>query len=350
MLKNLLVLISFSFVLISCGDKKNEPENTLTDKEKYSFDSTDLKTEGVDNSGNPFVMEYKFKKGDKITYRLTTIADNAQTISTDTTITMNVTQKIIYLINLDTKDIDKDGIAEVEFNIGSLKLEAVANGQKYDFEAGKDSDSAKINQYAEFYSLYQNPFTARFNKSGEVLEIFRADRISNKYLELRGIADSISTEEKNLVKQDLVNGVLKQLVTQLIRRWPDKVLYTDSTWDLKQPPITMMVFQLNYINKYKMESVDKLDNNRLAVINAGMEYTVNGNPNVTQGNVIYNFKKPVSTADGKIFFNVDKGLLQKSRTKTKVEISYTMEAMTPKGKQKGLRKEVVFNTNILELL
>ena len=34
MLKYLLVLIAFSFVMISCGDKNNEPENTLTDKEK----------------------------------------------------------------------------------------------------------------------------------------------------------------------------------------------------------------------------------------------------------------------------------------------------------------------------
>ena len=350
MLKYLLVLIASSLLLISCGDKNNESDKTLTDKEKYSFDSTDLKTEGVDNSGKPFLMEYKFNKGDKTTYRLTTIAENLQTISTDTTLTMNVTQKIIYLIDLDTKDLDKDGVAEVDFKISSLKLEANANGQKYDFEAGKDNDTAKIKQFAEFYSLYQNPFTVRFDKHGEVLEIFKADKISNKYLELRGVADSISAEEKNLVKQDLVNGVLKQLVTQIIRKWPDKVLYTDSTWDLKQPPITMMVYQLNYVNKYKIESVEKLDDNRLAVINAGMDYTVNGKPNVTQGNVTYNFKQPVSTADGKIFFNVDKGMLQKSRTKTKVEISYTMEAMTPKGKQKGTRKEVVNNTNILELL
>ena len=62
MLKYLLVIITFSFILISCGDKNNEPEKTLTDKEKYSYDSTDLKTEGMDTSGKPFLIEYKFKK------------------------------------------------------------------------------------------------------------------------------------------------------------------------------------------------------------------------------------------------------------------------------------------------
>ena len=69
-----------------------------------------------------------------------------------------------------------------------------------------------------------------------------------------------------------------------------------------------------------------------------------------QGNVIYTFQKPISTAEGKIYFDVDKGVQIKSRTKTRLEISYTMEANTPQGKQKGARRDVITNTNILELL
>ena len=61
-------------------------------------------------------------------------------------------------------------------------------------------------------------------------------------------------------------------------------------------------------------------------------------PKVNQGNVSYSFQKPISTAEGKIYFDVDKGIQIKSRTKTRLEISYTMEANTPKGKQKGSRQ------------
>ncbi len=86
MFKHLLALIIFSLILIGCGEKNNQPEKSLSDKEKYSFDSTDLKTEGIDNSGKPFLIQYKFNKGDKFTYRLTTISENTQKIIVDTTI------------------------------------------------------------------------------------------------------------------------------------------------------------------------------------------------------------------------------------------------------------------------
>ncbi len=350
MLKYLLVLIAFSFIMISCGDKNNEPEKTLTDKEKYSFDSTDLKTEGLDNSGKPFIMEYKFKKGDKVVYRLTTISNNNQTIIMDTTISSGVNQKIIYLLDLIVKEVDEDGSTEAEIKINSLKLEASANGQTFNFEAGKDVDSVKTQQFAEFQALYNNPFSVRFNKKGDILEVFKADKISNKFLELKGASDTISVNDRNLIRQDLINGVLTPLITQVIRKVSDKEVYTDSTWQIQQAPIPLMVYQINYTNTYKVESVEKLDDNRVAVIDAGIDFKYTGESKVNQGNVSYSFQKPISTAEGKLYFDVDRGIQIKSRTKTRLEISYTMEANTPQGKQKGSRRDIITNTNILELL
>lgn len=350
MLKYLLVLITFSFMMISCGEKNNQPANNLTDQEKYSFDSTDLKTEGIDNSGKPFVLEYKFKQGDKVSYRLTTISDNSQTITMDTVISSSVNQKIIYLFDMTIKEVDQDGAAEAEININSLKLEASANGQTFNFVAGKDVDSAKMEQFAEFQALYNNPFSIRFSKKGDILEIFKADKISNKFLELKGAADTISVNDRNLIRQDLINGVLTPMTVQIIRKLSEKEVNKDSSWEIKQSPIPLMVYQINYANTYKIESVEKLDDNRVAVIDAGINFSYSGEPKVSQGNVNYNFGKPLSTADGKIYFDVDKGMQIKSRTKTRLEISYTMEANTPEGKRKGSRKDIVINNNILELI
>jgi len=350
MLKYLFVLISVSILFISCGDKNSETKKTLNDTEKYSFDSTDLKTEGLDASGKPFLMEYKFKKGDKYLYRLTTISNNTQTIIMDTTISSGVSQKIIYLFDLAVKEVDADGVIEAEIKINSLKLEASANGQTFNFEAGKDVDSAKTKQFAEFQALYNNPFSVRFSKKGDILEVFKADKISNKFLELKEAADTISVNDKNLIRQDLINGVLTPLITQVIRKVSDKEVFTDSTWQIQQPPIPLMVYQINYTNTYKLESVEKLEDSRVAVIVAGIDFKYTGQSKVNQGNVSYSFDKPLSTAEGKIYFDVDKGIQIKSRTKTKLEISYTMEANTPQGKQKGARRDVISNTNILEIL
>jgi len=351
MLKNLLVLALVVLLIISCGDKNNQPEKQLTDKEKYSFDSTDLKTEGIDNSGKSFQLEYKLKKGDLLTYRLTTISRNTQAITiTDSTVSSGVNQKIIYVFDIAVKEVDEEGNTEAEIKINSLKLDANANTEKYSFEAGKDNDTAKIKQFAEFYSLYNNPFSIRFNKKGEILEIFKADKISNKYLELKGAADSLSIEDKNVVKQDLINGVLKPFVTQVFRKVPDKEVYKDSTWFIKQPPIPFMVYQINYTNTYKVGSVEKLEDSRIAVVDAGIQFAYSGQSKVSERGVDYNFQKPVSTAEGKFYFDVDKGYQLKSRTKTNLQITYTMEANTPQGKQKGKRSESVTSQNILELI
>ena len=350
MLKYLLVLVAFSFILISCGDKNNDPEKTLTDKEKYSFDSTDLKTDGIDDSGKPFLMEYKLKKGDKVVYRLTTISNNTQTITMDTIITAGMSQKIIYLLDLVVKEVDEEGATEAEIKINSIKMEASANGETFNFEAGKDIDSAKTRQFAEFQSLYNNAFSVRFSKKGDILEVFKADKISNKFLELKGAADTISTDESTLIRNDLINGVLKPLVTQIIRKVSDKEVYKDSTWQIQQAPVPLMVYQINYTNTYKLESVEKLDDNRVAIIEAGIDFKYSGQSKVNQGNVFYSFQKPISTAQGKIYFDVDRGIQIKSRTKTRLEISYTMEANTPQGTQKGSRRDIITNTNILELL
>lgn len=349
MLKKLFVLVLFGILIYSCGEKKNEPGNKVNEKEKYSFDSTDIKTEGVDNSGKPFFLEYKFKKGEKLSYRLTTISSNTQTIKMDTTISTAIVQKITYLFDINVKEVDEDGSAELEVKINNLKLEADANGQKYDFETGKDKDTAKIKQYAEFYALYSHPFSARFNKHGNLLEIYKADKISNKYIELKG-ADTISIEERNEVRQSLINGVLLPFITQVIRKTTDKEVYKDSTWKIDQAPVPLMVYKILYSNTYKIESVDKLAGNRIAVINADVNFTFSGQSKVDQGNLVYNFDKPKSTADGKIYFDVDKGVQIKSKTNTRMELSYTMEANTPQGKQKGRRTDVVTSNNILELL
>jgi hypothetical protein len=350
MFKHLLVLIVSALIIAGCGEKNNKSEKVLSEKEKYSFDSSDVKTEGVDNSGKPFSLLYKFKKGDKYSYRLTTISDNKQTIKVDTTITSLVNQKIVYLLDMNVKEVDADGNFDAEMVIASLKLDAVANGQTFSFESGKDKDTTKIKQFAEYEALFGNPFDVRFNKKGELLEVYKVDKILDKFLEIRGAKDTISADEKSYVKQDLTNSVLNPLITQIIRKMPDKEVYKDSTWNMPQRPFPIMVYQINYINRYKLESVDKLKDDRIAVIDAGISFTFTGQSKVKQGNVSYDFSKPKSQAGGKIFFNVDKGVQIKSKTNTRIEISYTMEANTPKGKQKGTRTDIVGNTNILELL
>lgn len=345
----LIISILFAVIISACGEKKvDTPENSQLDSTAYVYDSTEIKAQPIDDNSS-FQLTYNFNKGETVRYRLSTISDNLQTLTTDTSITMKLHQEVVYVFDFTPKEIDKDGVIEADIKILGVKLFADVNGEKVNFEAGKDVDSAGQKRFAEFLALQNNPFSVRFNKAGEVLEVFRADKIANKFFNLRG-ADSLDAQTKNMVKDDMVSNVLKPIVLQLIRKMPENQLAKDSTWSISQPPIPMMVFQINYTNKYKINSIEKINDDRLAVINAGMDYNVTGDTKYEERGVVYNFKKPVSTGDGIIYFNIDKGRIQKSKTKSFTEMFFTFDANTPQGKQKGSRKETVANTSILEML
>jgi hypothetical protein len=336
-------------ILFGCGEKKEETP-LLTDENKYEFDTTSLPTTVIEDKDRTFNFTYKFNKGNKYRYRLTTISEDAQTIQMDTIINQNVKQTVIYLFECEAVDIDQDGITELTILINSVKLDAASDDQQFSYESGAKSDSAEKSRFPEFESLTNNPFSLRLTKQGEILEIFRVDKIVTKYLQTRGLTDSVTAEEKSIVKNDLVEGVLKPLTIQIFREMPSKAAAKDTTWSVTQPASRFMVFSVQNTNIYRVEDLEMLEGDTLVKLNAGVESKITGETRAVDRGITYDFTKPVTTAEGTIYFNLTDGLIQKSKTQTTIDISYTMEADTPQGKQRGSKKETIRNTNLVEKL
>ncbi len=218
------------------------------------------------------------------------------------------------------------------------------------YESGVTPDSIVKQGFAEYDALVNNEFDIRVSKYGEIHDIFRVDNIINKYLNTKGLADSASSTEKDQLKMEIIERVLKPLVIQIFRQLPKKTIAVDSTWSFSQPPAQLIVFRSQNTTTYKLKNLEKSGDDKLAVIVAGLITKVSGNNTMTKDGVVYSFKKPVTNAGGKIYFNLSQGLIQKSKTSTTINLSYSMEMQTPKGKQKGNRDEITSTTNIVELL
>jgi hypothetical protein len=93
-----------------------------------------------------------------------------------------------------------------------------------------------------------------------------------------------------------------------------------------------------------------LGDEKLVVIDGTVLTKVSGSQTYKEKGIDYFFEKPISSADGKIYFNLDKGLIQKSRAQTSMKNSYTMEMPTPKGVKKASAKEESSTINVIELL
>lgn len=351
-MKNLLITALLSLTLfISCQKEKSSEEQKAPEEIASTFDSTALATTSVDeNEDQSFLFRYKFEPGKSFKYRLTTISDREQSITADSTISDNLTQTIIFVMNFKTLSLDIDSVAELECTFSSVNLKANANGIAVNYQSGAKMDSTERQKFPEYEALLNNSFNLRVGKQGEIIDIYKIDKIINKFLSIRGLLDSLTAQEKVMAQQDLTNRSIKPLLAQIFREVPEHKMAKDSTWSYNRESLPIMVFQVDYENSYKVESLEMLGDERLAVINGTLKTKVSGTETHSERGINYKFNKPITTAGGKIYFNLNKGLIQKSRSQTNLQNSYTMEMSTPEGIKKASAKEVTSNVNVIELL
>lgn len=348
MIKYFLVIISLAFLfVIGCGEGTgNKP---VDDKNKFAFDSSDIKITPV-NETNSFNIRYNFQKGETYKYRVTTISSNKQLISGDTTINNYMKQTLNYLVDLTVDKVETDSVMEISCNIHSFKIDADLNGDTIYYESGITKDSTIEKDIAQYQALLNNPFGVRISNKGEILEIFRVDKIVTTLIDKAGYGDSLTAENKVTIKESITSGLLKPLLMQIMRELPAAKVAKDSTWEFLQEKSQLLVFQIGYKTKYALKNIGMYDSEKLAEIDGSLETEITGDTKLTEGQINYEFQKPITWANGKIYFNLEKGCVQKSRTNTKMELNYSMQMPDPKGIQKANRNETVTTTNIVELL
>jgi hypothetical protein len=317
---------------VGCGEKKEEaPEPT---KDLLVIDTTDIVTTPIENPNENFYIRYKFQPDKDYNYRLATITESEQTMRFDTTISSKVRQSVVYLINVKPVQFDKDSTFEIVCTFKSVKIDVDGNGEKISFHSDEEIDSTEREHFGEYITLIDNPFNLRVNKTGEIL----------------AAGQQVTPEQRNMVKDQIVEGGIRPLLMQVFRRIPEQTVAKDSLWTYPSRESQLVVFKLQNINKYSVAGLEKLNDDKIAVLDAGMETKFSGNPKFTEQGITYDFQKPVTENSGKIYFNITKGFITKSRTKNKVILSYTMEADTPGGKQKRYHSESMEYTNIVEIL
>ena len=347
-MKKILAVVLIGVLFFGCGKKSDEKPQDLS--AKMVTDSSAIKAVPIENVNQKFNLQYKFQKGDSYQYRMTQNTIDNLTFKTDSVITQNLNQSIIYLFNLTVSNIDKDGVMEISITIPSIKLTADANGQSYFYQSGITKDTNEVKKYAQYEALINNPFSVRVGKNSGIIEVFRADRIVDKLLQLSKPPTQPTADEKNALRNNIVESLLKPLVNQIFRELPNSALAKDSTWTHEQPAAPLLIFKLQNTNLYKITGLEKYNNDTLAVIDAGLNSVVTGDTKYVERGATYNFKRPDASASGTIYFDITRGCIQKANLKTIIHISFTLEAPTPKGKQKGSKDESIKTTNVLELL
>jgi len=347
-MKNLILLIfAISFLIAGCSKKEEKP---VTNKNQFVTDTSEIKTTPVSNPNESFALKYIFEKGKKYQYRISSFSSDIETMKAETTMTQSFKQNSVYLLELTPLETDQEGTIEINAVVSSIKIDAWMDGQKITYESGTVKDSTERIKYAQYEALAKNPFSIRISKIGEILEIMRVDKMVNKFFEINTKANALNSEQKATIRMNFIDGLLRPLFIQIFRQIPDHNIAKDSSWSIIQPPVEAMVFKLNNKNIYKVSSLEKLGDDKIVLIDASLQTVITGDNKAVDRGVSYDFTKPEITASGKIYFDLSKGGILKSKVYTKTITHVKMEAPSPKGTQKGERNGTTENTYIAELL
>jgi len=345
--KLLSLTLVLSLLLSGCGKKEESGNQSATGIK----DSSISKSLPLQNPNRPFSLKYKFEKGKKYKYSLTTDqSENVQLQRPDTTVQNNVIQKITYFIDFSVDGIDKNNTAELTCNFTSVKLDADANGNKFKYESGKTKTAEERKTFSQYEAIINNPFSLRISQFGEIIELFRYEQIIEKFIDITETRDSMNAKRKEDLRLSLTEATLKPLLSQIFRKFPEKQVAKDSTWSVEQEPIPLPPQTIKNTTYFKITSMQKQNMDTLAAIDGEMRTEITGNQTLNNRGLQYFFDKPRASGSGKIYFNVSQGRIQSSRTSTSMVNSVTVQANSPQGLMKQTQRKSSESSIIVEAL
>lgn len=341
-MKHILIVISVVFLFfIGCDQKREEPEQNNTPNQSSSLTPQELTEQGV-------FLSYNLEKGDDFTYKFTSISEDKQVIKADTQMVQEIKETRTYLVNFKVQDREDSGVIEMQVLISSITLDALGNDQKISYQSGMPMDSIDQQRFGEYEVMVNTPFAIRVTPYGEVLEIFRADRITRKMIKQSGLQDSLTVQERQMYYLDVVENVLRPIVTQIFKNLPKTVVSVDSGWAVKQPPANMQLFSMVNTHTFKLKEFKAVNGENLAVIEAGLIHNSQVNKEEAKKNNL-TVQPPSFEGSGTLEFNLSRGLYQNTKTNTEFTLEFSSTMQGPRGYVKVVKTQITKNTNMLEL-
>jgi hypothetical protein len=344
-MKYLLSILLSAMLIAGCG-KDNKGEKSNVD----STAAGEIVTVKDDNPPASVELKYAMESNGKYRYKLTSETTTEQTVKADSTMTIALKEFITYIIDCDVREIDQDSVMEVRLVFSSVKIDAESGPQKFSYESGKPVDSTKLAEVIQYESFINNPFSARISPTGEIVELYRTDKIINKFLELQKAQNKVTPEQKAQIQMNLNEGMLKPIIQQIFRKLPEQTLTAQSKWQ-DSKPTKLGAFDVTQKVDYNVTGFEKMGDQRLIAMASALTIDAQAKAPFTERGVKYTLGKPKAEGSGKVYFNITKGCLQKSESLSHVEMNIQMEAPkgTP-GPSKATRKESVVSKNIVQLL
>ena len=338
-MRNILLLLLTAAIFYGCGSKEKENQQSNTSS---AVEITESERNAL------YDMKYKFNKGEKFNYLLTTITNTTQSVSSDTLTEMDVTQTIKYKFAIDVLNVDESNTGKLNISIENINLTAVYEGQTVKYDSEMELSDEKKMEFFEYETLKNSTYNAEVKNTGEIVSVTNLDQMIDNMIKIQNYQEKLSDDERAGVAENLSAMLVKPLTQHLFRVLPEKEIGIDSVWEHRYPS-SLATFQIENIASFRVLRIAKADEDKVAEFSAALRIKASGENTFSENDVNYYFDEPIVSGSGNIKFNIDKGCLVKSKTTTRVETQGIVEAKDEMGKyQRAERKDITVSTNIIE--
>ena len=337
-MKHLALFILLFIFLSGCG--KTEKKQTA-EEQNNAIPAT--------KNDTTYALRYKFKKGEKFKYKIKSLTDNSQELQTDTLMQTHMTQDVEYILNFYVKNVDTNA-STIKVKIVKIKTKANVNGQELKYDSKYIYSTRERKQFLEYESMKNTPFVVKVDRIGKVLEVTDLKQIMKNVLEIQGIPDTLSKKSKKIMKDNLSNAAIIPLVQQIFKTLPEKRVGKDSTWQYTYKS-TLATFQIDNLATYRISNIKNEKGIKTAEVNSTLTATWQGQSDVTEKGVHYNFAPPEISGSGNFSFDISNGFLKNSKSTSRVTMIVTVESKNAAGQlKKATRKDFSVTSNSIERL
>lgn len=349
-LQKYAIILLITLTVFYTGCKKPSVKSEQPSAAAATVDTSELKTTVLnDAEANNLTLRYKPEEGKTFYYRLTSVTEETGKIIADTTLYPKSLQTVTYSIQVKANDIEDDGTVDALFTVSAVKLSVDMDGKKIEYFSGDKNDQSKREKFLEYEGIINNTFGARVKSNGEILELYKTDKIINRLLSLRKISrDTIPAQEIEAFEQSIVMSGLRPIVRQVFREFSKGPVSKNSIWDVAQQPMNLQVVAFENKAVHTFNGVEQLGSEKLANIAIKLEAKSMQNPELAKRKM--SVSKSTLTGDGKLYFNLNKGMFQKNKTIMVLALAMKGVAPTAKGLQNYSTDKTTTSTYYLELL
>jgi hypothetical protein len=314
--------------LLFTGCRKKEDAKSA--QAAMNIDTTDVKTTPVNENLSNLDLKYAPKKGKEYIFVLTSIGNDAAHIIADTTIENTVHSKVTYKLSVTPTEIEDDGTFSANISYLGVSLEAKSDKEKVTYQSGQKLDSASRGKFFQYEALINNQFGARVKSNGEILELFKTDKIVQKMIDGGPkLPQALTPQQRAQIKGNIEESLLRPTLQQIFRKLSDAKVSTNTAWDLEQDFPVNQILNFHTKQTFTVKGFELYNNNKVARIDITAQTVPQVNPEAKKQNI--NVEKSTLDGTGKLFYDTDKGLLTYGRTRLFIDTKISGKTKTRKG-------------------